>query len=377
MDSQDNLDYRANLYVSTTNLHDHLLWQLNLMPLSDSDLRIAEAIIEATNHDGFLSAGLENIQQGLDMAYELDEIEAVRHLIQHLDPLGCASTNLKDCLLAQLPFHSEQDQLTRVAKNIIHDDIEVLAQHNYRLLKKRYDITDVQLEQILHLIQQLHPKPGNQIQEDTTEYIIPDVSIKKINQQWQVFLNQHSLPKISINQQYAQLATNACSHEDSQFIKSNLQEAKWFLKSIQSRQDTLLRVASCIMEHQSAFLEHGETAMKPLILQDIASALDLHESTVSRVTTQKFINTPKGVYELKYFFSSHLTTDSGTECSSTAIKAMIKRVISEESTEKPLSDLKISKIMAQKGIHVARRTVAKYRESMGIFSSSARKSIRF
>lgn len=376
MDFPDKDDIKANLYVATTNLHDHLLWQINLTALSQPDLMIAEAIIEATNENGFLSCSLKDIQLGLNMRFDLDEIEAVRHLIQRLDPLGCASKDLKDCLLAQLPFHTAQDILMQQVDTIIRHDIALLGQHNYRELKKKYTITDNQLEKILYIVQHLHPKPGNQIQQEATEYIIPDVRVKKMQQQWQVVLNQNSLPRISINQQYAKLATSGCSPQDSQYIKTNLQEAKWFLKSVQSRQDTLLRVSRCIIEHQTDFLEQGESAMKPLKLQDIASALDLHESTVSRVTTQKFIHTPKGVYELKYFFSRHLPTDNGEECSSTAIKAMIKKIISEESLKKPLSDSKISILMAQKGIHVARRTVAKYRESMGIFPSNARKSIR-
>ncbi|HFD2287986.1 TPA: RNA polymerase factor sigma-54, partial [Legionella pneumophila] len=207
------------------------------------------------------------------------------------------------------------------------------------------------------------------------EYVIPDLTVKKIDNQWKVFLNQDILPRLSINSQYAALIQRANNSLDNQFLKHNLQEARWFLKSIQSRQETLLKVATCIMEYQHGFLEFGEEAMKPLILNDVASALDMHESTVSRVTTQKFINTPRGVFELKYFFSSHVNTDSGGECSSTAIRAVIKKLISTENRKKPLSDSKIAQLIGEQGIKVARRTVAKYREAMGIPPSNERKVI--
>lgn len=375
-DFQESSDNTDNLYSTTTSLHDHLLWQVNLVPLSDTDFYIAEAIIEGINDDGFLTVTLDDIREGLNKAVDLDEIEAIRHLIQHLDPVGCGSKDLVDCLLVQLPFYQKDHPRRELAENIIRNDLELLAQHNYRLLKKQHQITDKELHEAIQLIQQLHPKPGSQVQQEITEYIIPDVTIKKVNHQWQVFLNQHILPKLSINKQYAAMAKDNSNQADSQYIKANLQEARWFLKSIQSRQDTLLKVANCIMEHQKEFLEHGDVAMKPLILHDIAGKLGMHESTISRVTTQKFIHTPRGVYELKYFFSSHVNTENGGECSSTAIKAMIKQLISEESPAKPLSDSKIASIMADKGIHVARRTVAKYREAMGISPSNARKSIR-
>ncbi|MCC5792400.1 MAG: RNA polymerase factor sigma-54 [Legionellaceae bacterium] len=377
MDFGDNPDFSDNLYSSTTNLTEHLLWQLNLTTLSDTDRLIAEAIIEGIDNDGFLQGSIDDIRLGLaELNLSREEIEAVRHLIQRFDPLGCASLSLAECLLVQLSQCPASAADCALAEAMIRDSLELLAQHNYRLLKKKHHITDEKLNSMIQLIQKLHPKPGNLIHEEVTEYIVPDVTVKKIDGKWQVALNHHSLPKMRINEQYAQLAAGRASSADHQYIKTNLQEARWFLKSVQSRQDTLLKVATYIMKVQKVFLEQGEVGMKPLILHDVARQLELHESTISRVTTQKFIHTPRGVFELKYFFSSHVHTDNGGECSSTAIKAMIKEAISEEPSSKPYSDHQITRLIAHKGIHIARRTVAKYREAMGIAPSNIRKSVR-
>lgn len=376
MDFQEAPEPSEPLFVSTTSLQDHLLWQLNVSHLSDTDRYIAEAIIEAMDEDGFLSESLVDIQLGLkDIPVELDEIEAVRHRMQRLDPLGCASLDLCDCLLVQLSTFACKEPFRKTLSALIKNDLDLLAEHNYRTLKKKYSLSDTMLSDMLAIIQQLHPKPGSQIEVTATPYITPDLSIKKEQGQWHVMLNQQNLPRLSINNHYAQLANTTSSKKDIQYIKNNLQEARWFMKSIQNRQTTLLKVAQCIMEHQVAFLEEGDIGMKPLVLNDIAVGLDMHESTISRVTTQKFIHTPRGTYELKYFFSSHVRTNDGGERSSTAIKAMIKQLIAEEDSCKPLSDNKIVTLMAEKGIHVARRTIAKYRETMGIASSSARKSV--
>jgi RNA polymerase sigma-54 factor len=275
--------------------------------------------------------------------------------------------------LEQLPL--ETNHLT-LAKKIIVEDIDLLGQHNYRQLMKNHQINEKTVDEILQIIQRLNPKPGNVIHQDITEYIIPDITVKKVDNKWKVYLNQNVLPHLSINNQYAALIQRADNSIDNQFLKNNLQEARWFLKSIQSRQETLLKVATCIVEYQQGFLEFGEEAMKPLILNDVATALDMHESTISRVTTQKFMHTPRGVFELKYFFSSHVNTDTGGECSSTAIRAVIKKLILAENRKKPLSDSKIAELIAEQGIKVARRTVAKYREALGIAPSNERKVIR-
>jgi len=368
-----------NLHCTTMNLLDHLSWQLGLSQMSDVDRVIATSIIDAINEDGFLSMSPTELHASLnseDFPIDLDEVEAVRHKIQLFDPVGCASVNLAETLIVQVSqLDLESDRLALI-KKIISEDIGLLGQHNYKQLMKNHQISEKAIDELLQIIQRLHPKPGNIINQAIAEYIIPDITVKKINNEWKIYLNQGVLPHLSINNQYAALIQRADNSIDNQFLKNNLQEARWFLKSIQSRQETLLKVANCIVEYQKGFLEFGEEAMKPLVLNDIALALDMHESTISRVTTQKFMHTPRGVFELKYFFSSHVNTDSGGECSSTAIRAVIKKLILAENRKKPLSDSKIADLIAQQGIKVARRTIAKYREAMGIAPSNERKVIR-
>lgn len=369
---------QENRQGTTTNLQDHLRWQLDLTPMSDIDRVIAETIIDAMDDDGFLTQSIAEIYASLNSeAYPLDieEIEAVKHRLQHFDPIGCAANNLTETLLAQLQQLPEHNEDIELAKRIIATDIELLGQHNYRQLLKNHHISEAELNRVLQVIQGLNPRPGSLIQQSNTEYVIPDVYVKKSEGSWQVFLNPNTLPKLSINTQYASLIQRADPSSDNQFLKNNLTEARWFLKSIQSRQDTLLKVARCIVDYQIDFLEQGEEAMKPLILNDIAQALDLHESTISRVTTQKFIHTPRGMFELKYFFSSHVNTKNGGECSSTAIRAVIKKLIAAENRSKPLSDSSIARMISEQGIHVARRTVAKYREALSIAPSNERKTI--
>ncbi len=367
-----------NLYTATTDLHQHLIWQLNLSALSPKDKVIGAAIIDACHEDGLLTLSLDEIYQGLKQdlpELEYDEVVAVQHFLQNLDPIGCCSQDLAECLIAQLRQLSIDNSLRLLTISILKTSLTHLGQHNYRQIKKDHNINDQQLSQVLGIIHQLYPKPGETIQQQVTEYITPDVTVRKIDGEWQVALNNQSLPKLSINNQYTQLLKHSQNQSDSKYLKANLQEAKWFLKSIQSRQETLLNVARCIMEKQKSFLNYGEPAMKPLVLNDISTELGLHESTVSRVTTQKYIYTPRGLFELKYFFSSQVQTDSGAGCSSTAIRAIIKNLIKEEIGNKPLSDSQIAELITQQGIHVARRTVAKYRGLMGIPPSSARKKL--
>ncbi|MDX1837692.1 RNA polymerase factor sigma-54 [Legionella taurinensis] len=367
-----------NLYCTTTNLQDHLRWQLDLTPMSDVDRVIATAIIDAVDDDGFLTVPVDELHASLNSEHcpiEIEEIIAVKHRIQQFDPVGCAANSLAETLLVQLQQLEEDEELA-LAKRILRNDIELLGQHNYRQLMKNYQVNETTLDKVLQIIQSLNPKPGSLINQATTEYIIPDITVKKIDGVWQAFLNNNTLPRLSINNHYAALIQRADNSADNQFLKNNLQEARWFLKSVQSRQETLLKVASCIVKYQQDFLELGDEAMKPLILNDVAQALDMHESTISRVTTQKFMHTPRGVFELKYFFSSHVATANGGECSSTAIRAVIKKLIAAENRKKPLSDSKIAQLIGEQGIHVARRTVAKYREAMGIAPSNERKTIR-
>lgn len=373
-------DYNyENLYCTTTNLQDHLQWQIDLSPMSDLDRLIAAALIDAIDHDGQLTVPPLDIQAMVstpENPVELAEVEAVRHRIQLLDPVGCGFINLAETLLIQLDQLPDNLALKLLCRDIIQQDLELIAQHQFKALCKKYQVSEDDIHQVMQLIHNLNPKPGNQIHQDITEYIIPDLTVKKVKGEWQVQLNQEILPRLSINSQYAALIQRADNSADNQYLKNNLQEARWFLKSIQSRQDTLLKVARAIVDYQKDYFELGEEAMKPLILNDVAQALDMHESTISRVTTQKFMHTPRGVFELKYFFSSHVATANGGECSSTAIRAMIKKLIAAENRQKPLSDNKIAELIEGQGIQIARRTVAKYREALGIAPSSERRSRR-
>ncbi len=373
-------DYNnENLYCTTYSLQDHLRWQLDLAPMSDTDRIIATALIDAINEDGFLSLSITELYTCLnseEFQVDMDEIEAVRHRLQHFDPVGCASTNLAETLLVQLNHISGLNSDINLAKQLVKNDLALLGQHNYRQLMKNYQVNEQSLNQALALIQGLNPRPGSTIQQNVTEYLTPDVVVRKIDGIWQVTLNHHTLPRLCINQQYASLIQRANNSPDNQFLRNSFQEARWFLKSIESRQETLLKVAHCIVAYQHDFLEYGDEAMKPLVLNHVATALEMHESTISRVTTQKYMHTPRGVFELKYFFSSHVNTINGGECSSTAIRAVIKKLISCENREKPLSDNKIAQLIAEQGIQVARRTVAKYREALCIAPSHERKIIR-
>ena len=363
--------------TSAETLQDKLYWQLNVTRLVDSDRLMAEAIIDAVAPSGFLSLTPEdifnNIQTDADIDFE--EFEAVRKLIQHFEPVGSASTGLQECLLIQLNQLPNNTPFVNDAKLIVSRYLQLLASHDYAQLKRRTRFKDGRLREPVELIQSLTPQPGDSIDAGDTEYIMPDVYVKRAENAWTVELNGDCAPKLKINDQYAALIKRADQSEDNNFLRDNLQEARWFIKSLQSRNETLLKVASKIVEHQRGFLEHGEEAMKPLILADIAQEVDMHESTISRVTTRKYMLTPRGIYELKYFFSSHVGTESGGECSSTAIRAMIKKLVQQEESRKPLSDNKIAQLLSEQGIKVARRTVAKYRESMHIPPSNERKRL--
>jgi RNA polymerase sigma-54 factor len=373
--SSEPLDFE-NAHHVTESLRDHLLWQLNLTPVSATDYLIAENIIDSINNNGMLITSVEDIWASLNDEIELDEVVAVLHRIQQFDPPGVGATTLSECLLIQLNQFSTETPLLEETKKLVSNHLDLVGMRDYRKLEKLTGYTQATLEAAIALIQTLAPHPGEAIQNDDVEYVVPDARVTKVNDHWQVSLNQDITPKLSINQQYAKLIRRADSSEDNTFLKTHLQEAKWFLRSIESRNDTLLRVSSCIVELQQQFLEQGPEAMRPMILADIAEQLELHESTISRVTTQKYIDTPQGVFELKYFFSSHVSTASGGECSSTAIRAILKKMINAESPAKPLSDNKLTTLLQDMGIQVARRTVAKYREGMKIPSSSERKRFK-
>ncbi len=359
-------------------LIDHLLDQLLVTTMSDIDRTIAMAIIDGIDEDGYLQESTEEIHAGLvnDLEIELDEVEAVLNLIQHFDPIGVAARDLKECLLLQMePFDASEYPALKKARQIIKDHLDLLGNHDYAKLKRYNRISDEELAQIIQFIQTLNPKPGGNISQSSTQYVVPDVFVTKEEGRWNVRLNGDTAPKLRINPTYASYIQRGKQSDDNTFMKNNMQEARWFIKSLQSRNETLMRVATSIVEHQRTFLDYGEEGMKPLVLREIAEELELHESTISRVTTQKYMHTPKGVFEFKYFFSSHVGTSDGGECSATAIRAMIKKLIESEEPRKPLSDNKIANLLVDQGINVARRTVAKYREAMMIPPSNERKRL--
>lgn len=359
-------------------LQDHLHWQLELSPLSDRDHAIGMAVIDAVNDEGYLGSPLEEIFQSLQAQIddlEIEEVAAMVHHIQNFDPPGVAAASLADCLLIQLRQMPESTPFRQSAMDLVQHHLEWLAKKDLARLKRALDLADGELAQVIALIRTLEPKPGRQIQAEEPQYIIPDVFVSKQNSQWVVNLNPDIAPKLRINPFYSGMVRRADNSADNVTMKNHLQEARWFIKSLYSRNETLLKVARSIVEHQKDFLEEGETAMKPLVLRDVAEEVGMHESTISRVTTQKYMHTPNGIFEFKYFFSSHVSTNAGGECSATAIKAHLRAIIDAENPERPLSDHAIADIFKAKGINVARRTIAKYRESMAIPPSNERRLI--
>jgi RNA polymerase sigma-54 factor len=310
-----------------------------------------------------------------NQAISLEEVQAVLHRIQHFDPPGVAARDLRECLLLQLNQLDKDTPFLNGAKTVVKDYLDALASRDFTLILRKTRLSEHALKEVIKLIQTLKPYPGAGVGDDNTEYVIPDVVVRKVNHRWRVELNPEATPRLRINSQYASLVQRGDSSSDNTFLRNHLQEARWFIKSLQSRNETLLKVASKIVEHQIEFFEQGEEAMKPLVLHDIAEAVSMHESTISRVTTQKFMHTPRGVFELKYFFSSHVGTNSGGEASSTAIRAIIKKLIAEENPRKPLSDSRLAEMLEERDIVVARRTIAKYREAMLIPPSNERKRL--
>jgi RNA polymerase sigma-54 factor len=306
---------------------------------------------------------------------EVDEVVAVLKRIQQFDPTGVGARDLAECLLLQLNQLAPDTPRLAQARVLVTEHLDVLAARDFAALKRKLKLSEAELTEVVQLIQSLNPRPGSSVSSESPEYVVPDVLVARKNGRWHVELNAEATPRLRINDTYASLVKRADNSSDNTFLRDNLQEARWFLKSLQSRNETLLKVATKIVEHQRGFLEYGEEAMKPLVLHDIAEAVDMHESTISRVTNRKYMHTPRGIFELKYFFSSHVSTSSGGEVSSTAIRALIKKLTAEENPRKPLSDNKIAAILAQQNINVARRTVAKYRESLSIPPSNERKRL--
>lgn len=370
-------DDQPEVYTaSAESLHENLRWQIKMTPFSEIDAAIAEVIVDEINDDGFLQTTVEEITVTLEsLEVETDEVEAVLRQIHNFDPPGVGARDLQESLSIQLHRQANDVDLREYAITLVDNYFDLLANREYPQLMRKMKISEDDLKDVIQLIQSMNPRPGGQVTANQAEYIIPDVTVKKVNNTWKVELNADAAPKLRINATYANMIKSVKNSDDNSSMKNHLQEARWFIKSLLSRNETLLKVSHCIVERQKEFLEHGEEAMKALVLHDIAEAVDMHESTISRVTTKKYMHTPRGIFELKYFFSSHVSTASGGECSATAIRALIKKLIAAETPKKPLSDNKIAIILEDQGINVARRTVAKYRESLAIPPSNERKRL--
>ena len=362
----------------TESLKDRLLWQVSLMRLCDTDRVIAAALIDAVDDDGYIELTLEDIAQSLDPRREevtFERIEAVLRQVQTLDPPGVAARSLEECLALQLGQLPADTEWRDAALALVTGHLPLLASRSYRQLMTALGLGRPELQCVIDLIRSLSPRPGAAVESSAPEYVIPDIVVRKENGAWRVELNRDAFPRLRINSRYANLIRRADDSADNHTLKSHLQEARWFIKSLVNRGETLLKTATCIVERQKAFLEHGEEAMKPMVLADVAHAIGMHESTISRVTTRKYMLTPRGVFELKYFFSSHVHTDRGAEASSTAIRAVLRKLIASENSARPLSDQKLKEILSEQGIRIARRTVAKYREAMAIPSSTERRAL--
>jgi len=360
--------------TSRNSLREHLLWQINLSHFSPIDTQIATAIVYELDDDGFLSDSIPDIRASLapELLVQEDEILAVLHRIQRMEPVGTATRDAGECILVQLSVLPGDTPARELALRITRDFLDLVARHEFDELKKSTGATDDSLSQALELIQSLEPRPGARYDNRRDEYLVPDVYVTRTNDKWTVTLSPESDPGLRLNNYYINLLRKS-GEKEAEYLRGRLQEARWLMSSIEMRNRTLLMVSQSIVNMQEAFLEQGEIAMKPLVLREIAEAIGVHESTVSRATTRKYMLTPRGIYELKYFFSSHVPTDRGGMISATAVKARLQMLLAKEPKEKPISDQELSAILLQTGICVARRTVAKYRDSLGIGSSSERR----
>lgn len=369
--SDSDLDERQEARPET--LGEHLIWQLGLTPLSDKDQAIGLILIDALDSDGYLRESEEALIATLASSWQVtrEEIEAVRHLIQHFDPIGVASRDLADCLGVQLRMLSADTPGRDLALRLVVECLDTLPKQSTEKLAHRLGTDVEEVGCALDLLRSLDPRPGGQLSPSAPEYVVPDAIAYRHHGQWHVRLGSASAPRLGINRHYQSLIATA-SREDAGYLRGQLQEAKWLIRALETRAETLIKVARYIVEHQSAFLDHGPEAMRPLVLRQVAEDVGLHESTISRVTTRKFLDTPRGTFELKYFFSSALATEDGGAASSTAIQAMIRRLVDAEDACRPLSDARLTEELKREGVTVARRTVAKYREAMNIPSSSER-----
>jgi len=365
-------------YSEEDSLRQHLCWQIELSHLSVIDKSIAKAIIDGINDRGYLTTSITSLYNSFkhDLLLEsVGELESILSYIQQLDPIGVGARSPGECLAIQLKIQYPNNPLALKSATLLKQHPELLELKQHTVFKKRLKLTASQFTQLIKLLKTLNPYPGAGFSGEDIEYITPDVYAKKIQGQWQVSLNANVTPHLQINNFYTDLLLNKGTSSEIKYLKNNLQQANWFIKSIHSRNQTILKVAQLIVQHQKAFLQYGAQAMKPMILRDIAEPLNMHESSISRATTRKYLHTPQGIFELKYFFSSQVATTLGGNCSATAIQSMIKTLIEQENLKKPLSDNMLTVQLRKQGIKVARRTVAKYREALNIPASHERKML--
>ncbi|MBT8100355.1 MAG: RNA polymerase factor sigma-54 [Gammaproteobacteria bacterium] len=353
-------------------LREHLLWQLEMEDFSPRQVIIGEALIDSINDDGYLGVELAEVATYIDEETDVSEAELKETLekIQKLDPIGVGARSISECVILQLQQLDSTTPGLQLAITIAGDHLDLVANKDYGELRRSLRVSEEDLHDALALVRSCNPKPGLAVSPAAAEYVIPDVFVRKVDQRWVVEISPTGVPRLSVNQQYARLLRGSGDHA---VLRTQLQEARWLIRSLEIRNETLMKVATCIVARQTDFLEQGDEAMKPMVLRDVAEEIGMHESTISRVTTNKYMHTPRGVFEFKYFFSSHLSSANGEDQSSTSVRAKIRKMIGAENPSKPLSDSKIANLLREEGISVARRTVAKYREAMNIAASSERR----
>lgn len=371
---EDDTD-RFALSSAPVGLREHLIGQLGAGTLSDDDRQIAMALVDSINPDGYLGATFDDVRASLgpEPPPEDDEIEAVLHQIQNFDPTGVGARDLRECLLLQLRALPDATPGLDLARQVVSGELERLGRHDFAGLCRLLGVDETELDRAVRLIQSLRPRPGALFGPDEAQYVVPDVLVRKFRGRWVAELNPQVYPPLFINTAYRRLASRAEDNRDGRFVRERLQEARWFLKSLRQRNDTIMRVARAIVERQTGFLEHGEAALKPLVMRDISGALELHESTVSRAVAGKYALTPRGVFELKRFFSNALPGEDGSGVSSAAIRGAIRALVAAESPGRPLGDGEITDRLGAQGMKVARRTVAKYREQLRIPPAARRR----
>jgi RNA polymerase sigma-54 factor len=364
----DDIPNFEQILSKTTTLYDHLMWQLRMMNPSEEEFEIGENLIGNLNDDGYLVVLIEELEQNL--GYTKDKIEDVLYAVQRFDPPGVAARNLKECLLIQAEQHEYRDDIVELIENHLTE----LETKNYNAIAKSMNTDLDEVIEISKIIHGMEPKPGRLFLSSDANYIVPDIYIVKTGEAFSVVLNEDGIPRLRISKLYQeQLNSGTLKGETKTYIKDKLKGAVWLMKSIYQRQRTIYRVTEAILNRQMEFFEKGPQHLKPMVLRDIAEELSLHESTISRVTTNKYVHTPHGIYELKYFFNSAISRSDGDDMASESVKQKIKEMIGNEDTKKPLSDQQITEMLAEGNIQIARRTVAKYREALGILPSNKRK----